>query len=366
MADSQYQSYAEPLADGPYLPAWQPQSVDQVPRRRMLPVAVLAAAAFVSVVAPIPGAENARAAAVIGGNDVIRRVPIVQYTQLAGPVVIPAAAVPAPDLSWRPAYPDFTRSRVSLRTAAQQFLTVWPEPIPNPPEATPDLSWLGTYPAAPPQIPVPLAVRAYLFAFVDTEPVIVVQPIADLRWQPSSPDLLSRQTVTPDQQHAFAFYPVPIAAPVVAELSWAPGYPDLLAYRVVRTALQQTYAANIDPIATAAFVPLSWAPVFPDRLVPRVRRLAGGAVLAPEAPTVAAFLDWLATYPDALPRVLRHPGLVVLPPALAAGALADAVSCLHLSQIAATQATIADLTATQALLRLSAISDETPAAVRVC
>lgn len=401
MADQQYQSYAEPLADGPYLPAWQPQVVDQVPRRRTLPVALIAATAFVSIVEPITGSTSARAAAIIGGNDVTRRAPIVQYVQLVGPVVVPGVAQPAPELSWDPEYPDFARGRVGLRTGGQQAYAAAVSPSTEPelrwqpiyPErvrpqvslrtaaqqafafyhtpivgavAPPELSWEGSYPAQAPQIPGPVAVRAYLFAFVDTEPVIIIQPIADLRWRPSTPDLLSRPTVTPDQQQAFAFYPVPIAAPVVTALSWAPEHPDLLARRVYRASLQQPYAGPIDPIAATALVPLSWAPVYPDRLARIAQRIAAGATLPPEDIAIVMTLGWLPSYPDFHARVVPSLAPGVLPLQIPTSVIANAVSCVHLSQITVTQAALVVQGVTQATVLTEIIRDESPLTVQVC
>lgn len=378
---------------------WRPVYPDWIARRRF-PTSDQQALAPSSE--PITGAENARAAAVIGGNDVLRRPLLVQYVQLTGPVLVPAPVAPAPDLSWQPEYPDRLDPRVSLRVSGQQVQAFDPFPLTGPelrwqpiyperiaprvsldpaaqqslawhvstpaPAVEPDpLSWAGVYPAQPPQTPEPILVRAYLFAFVDTEPIFPpVTPIADLRWLPSTPDWLPSREIRTALQAPFAYWTEPIAAPVVAELSWAPRYPDRLPRRPFLVALQQVFAANVDPIATAAFVDLSWQPEFPDRLARVVSRLAAGLTVPPEDVTLVSFLGWLPATPEWLRRALPRAYLTTAYLPLQPRALANALSCLHLSSIEVTQATLLVQGLTQATILVEAISDESPPPVQVC
>lgn len=323
--DLQYQPLAEPLTDGPFLPAWQPQVVDQVPRGKVGLGAALLATAICTFV-PAPSALEAAARATY--PDQIHR-PAVHASRQQALAYHPepiAPAAPAPELSWAPAYPDFTRARPGLLTARQQ---AWAGPIEPPadPFQIPALSWRPEYPDRIVRVqPHPSALPAWTGqaavagdqlssgaadsgviwrpARVQYQglaaPVLVPEAVEPLTWAPDYPDQL-----LPARRVANWYWAGPLQPRGDGDLRWAPSFPDrVLPKAGLAAARQQAYTGPIEPPAQTD--DLRWLAVYPDR-VPGLRRPTGlldahTEPLAPILPVVA--LSWQGRYPDQIARVV--------------------------------------------------------------
>lgn len=401
---TQYPPLAAPLADGPFLPAWQPQVVDQPPRPRpSLPAAVVATAIATFVVAP--GALEARAQATY--PDQIHR-PALHASQQQALALHPdpiSGAADVPELSWAPSFPD--RDRRRLHHPAHRELSVGPvaprdfavpgvwaptfpdriparpglptaqqaasgalDPFPRVAMADADLSWIPIAPDTLPIRPAAVRARAYLYTVVEVAPFAPAYPVGELHWHSDYPETVPGRPYPTALRSGWVGPIEPIAAVSVAELSWLSAFPDRLDRLPHIRGLLPVLVQPIDPIATPAFVPLSWAPAYPSILARRLVHASRlPSVAEPPLGETATVVNgpWRPTFPVFLPRparVVEFPGgrsfLVPLP------VLADEVGCILLSDVRVLQGQLQALTVTQAQLHLALVIDETDTPVDVC
>lgn len=214
----------------------------------------------------------------------------IQYTEVAGPVLKPAAPVVVPD-QFPVVYPDKI-DRKTLATAALPFFFavfaipqwdvpanawegVYPARIDRKVERAadqpsfyspvgleqwpvPSLSWRGQYPdRIPPKVSLPAGEQQFL-AYT---PAIEQWAIPDGSWKGQYPDRIDRQKFLADEQRAFFFDPFPIV-PVVTPDFFQAIYPDRFPNAPWR---DRTQLANVFAIEQWEVPPLSWEPHFPER-----------------------------------------------------------------------------------------------------
>ena len=360
-AQVQYQSITGPVLVPSAAPDhWAPDYPDLLLPARRSPLGGL-----VAPVAPL-GGTDLRWLPTYPDRDRRREVHPSQQQALAfhpEPIQNP----PAPELSWAAVYPDRVLPQVRLAPSQQQAFAFWPVPIPTttsvtlhrlllalttevaaPPPVFTDLRWEAVYPDRFPPRPFPVGARTFR-----VDPFPPALPVTALSWQGSYPSRIVRPVFLTARQQAFVFSPSPVAPPVVVALSWLSHYPDLLLPVRFLTARQQPWAANLDPITAPALVPLSWEATYPDQLLPGRAPRPWSGMAAPEpsetATTLGAF--WRPDYPALLWRPLQ--GLAPTPVlVIPLGPLADAVTCLELIDLAATQPGVLTWTATQSTILL--------------
>jgi hypothetical protein len=319
MSRTQYPSFFEPL--GPPDPSdleWRPKYPDKI-NRKFLPTAAIAFFFFVTPLGSLP--ETNASTWLPEYPDFARtivtdpsRAPYLFFTEVVAPA--------APDLSWKPNYPDKI-DRPTFHTSQQQAVA-HVNPI------TPGLSD-STAHGGPPTYAIAGPHVQYQSA---AAPVLVVTEVVPDQFYPSYPDRIDKLEFLPHQQQFFAHS----TEPFVAELPERPPfYPDRIdrlevhasdvpfffspEEKLIPSHISErppVYPERIDrkevhPSQVPSFfftfalaqlpVPdLSWKGVYPDKVDPVVSLATASqrAHFGPERePTVAApDLSWEPQYED--------------------------------------------------------------------